>query len=132
MSQLAGRFAGIVHVGVPEARRAQLVAALRDLDDLTVVAQESDGAAEQPYEPVGLSVIGNDRPGIVRELAAVLARHDVNVEELSTECRSAPMAGGAMFEALAQLHIPANGSLDALRNDLEAIAVDLMIDLKLG
>ena len=60
-----------------------------------------------------------------------LAERGVNVEELETECESAPMSGEILFKAHATLHAPENVDLDALRADLEAIAQDLMVELSL-
>jgi glycine cleavage system regulatory protein len=56
----------------------------------------------------------------------------VNIEELSTERRTAPMSGELLFQARALVHLPPDSSLPALRGDLEKIAGDLMVDLLLG
>jgi glycine cleavage system regulatory protein len=53
----------------------------------------------------------------------------VNVEELSTECVSAPMSGETLFKAQAKLLIPASCNLATLRQDLEKIAADLVVDI---
>jgi glycine cleavage system regulatory protein len=75
--------------------------------------------------------VGNDRPGILRTVTGVLAAHGVNVEELSSECVSAPMGGGDLFQAKARVLLPAGVKLEGVRADLEKIATDLMVDLKL-
>ena len=46
---------------------------------------------------MALDLLGNDRPGIVRELSGVFARHGVSIESLTTATREAPMAGGVLF-----------------------------------
>ena len=56
----------------------------------------------------------------------------MNVEELSTECTEAPHSGQVLFRARVALHLPADLSLDDLREELEAVAHDLMVDLTLG
>jgi len=78
-----------------------------------------------------LELIGQDRPGIVRQISRALAQHGVNVEELRTECASAPMSGETLFKAQARLYIPASCDSAALRRELERIAADLMVDLLL-
>ena len=75
-----------------------------------------------------MHVVGNDRPGIVRELTQVLAAHDVNVEELTTECNDAPHGGGQIFTAKAQLRLPEGLTIELLQDELERLATDLMID----
>jgi glycine cleavage system regulatory protein len=73
-------------------------------------------------------LVGHDRPGIVSQISGALARHMVNVEELDTECVSAPMSGEPLFQAKAKLRLPDGCDIPALRRDLERIAGDLMVD----
>ena len=47
-----------------------------------------------------MEIIGQDRPGIVREISAALARAGVNVEEFSSEVASGPMSGETIFKGL--------------------------------
>ena len=81
---------------------------------------------------VALEVVGQDRPGILRQVSAVLVAHQANVEELSSERVSAPMGGGTLFRARATILVPDSARLSALRADLEKIAADLMVDLRLN
>ncbi|MGI9429714.1 MAG: glycine cleavage system protein R, partial [Bythopirellula sp.] len=86
-------------------------------------------AATSPV--VQLSLVGQDRPGIVREISRVLATNGVNVEELNTECTRAANTGQSLFQAQAQLRLPNNVSTEALRAALEAVAHDMMVDISL-
>ena len=76
-----------------------------------------------------LEIVGSDRPGIVREITAALARAGVNVEEFSSEVVSAPMSGETLFKATARIHLPEHCDLTALKKDLEKIAADLLVDV---
>ena len=78
-----------------------------------------------------MELVGSDRPGILRAVTSVLAAHGVNVEELSSECVSAPMGGGDLFQANARVIVPAKVKLEEVRRDLEKVGADLMVDLKL-
>ena len=78
-----------------------------------------------------LEIVGQDRPGIVHQISHALATHGVNVEELNTECASAAMTGETLFKAQAKLNIPELCNLAELRNELEKIAEDLIVDLTL-
>lgn len=134
MARLAGRFAGILEVTVAPERADALAEALRGLGaaGLEVIAR---GPA--PSEPpagqrrLRLDLVGNDRPGIVREISSALAGRGVNVEELQTECEAAPMAGGNLFRCRAELSSPPAVSTDELRRALEEIANDLMVEVTL-
>lgn len=133
MSHLGGRFAGIARVEVPAEKLPGLRRALHGLeaDGLRVVVEAGGGAAPASGAVATLELVGNDRPGILRSVTGVLAAHGVNVEELSSECVSAPMGGGDLFQARARVLVPAAVKLEAVRRDLEKIASDLMVDVKL-
>jgi len=142
MSRLAGKFAGIVVVSVPEERLEALVAELAALatQGLQVTVERTvertdeptDEPAEQPVQRLHLDLLGADRPGIVAEVSAALAEAHVSIEELSTDVRDAPMAGGTLFEARALLRAPASGDTEELRKVLEALADELMVELRLS
>jgi glycine cleavage system regulatory protein len=135
MCRLGGEFAGILRVHVPAERQPALMQALKALESrgLSVVAradESADAAASGKF--VLLEIVGHDRPGIVREITRVLAGQGVNVEELSSECVSAPMSGEALFKARVRLQLPARCDSNVLRGELEKIASDLMVDISLA
>jgi glycine cleavage system regulatory protein len=134
MSHMAGKFAGIVRVEVPEASLDALVEALGGLDSagLRVIAEPSPGGTAPASGAFTLDLVGADQPGIVSEIARALSARGVNVEELATECTSAPMSGDPLFKATAVLRLPAGTSIDDLRRDLEELASSLMVDLSLA
>lgn len=128
LSRLAGQFAGVLRVEVAAERRAALEGALAALTDLTVSVVEGGAEPEFTYE-FTLSVSAHDRVGIVKEVSQVLARHGVNVEQLSTEVASAAMSSESMFYADAVLRAPAGFDADALQRDLEALSDDLFVEI---
>ncbi|HPA17708.1 MAG TPA: ACT domain-containing protein [Verrucomicrobiae bacterium] len=134
MSHLGGQFAGILRARVPAPKEAALVAALRALESqgLQMILHPEAASAKVPGEElVSMEIVGLDRPGIVSQISAALARRGVNVEELNTECAAAPMSGEVMFHANAQLRLPAGCTVGNLSADLGAIAADLMIEVKI-
>ena len=136
MSHLAGQFAGILRVQVDVGAAAALVAAMEGLADegLQVAVRTSvgdGGGADGSRTTARLELLGQDRPGIVRQIASAIAARGVNVEELSTGCESAPMSGEPLFKVTAQLGLPAGVSIAGLQGDLEELASDLMVDITL-
>jgi glycine cleavage system regulatory protein len=132
MSQLAGKFAGILRVSVSRQDVDALVAALNRLSSelkLVIEQVEIKEPGEQP-RTVELSLVGNDRPGIVREISHALAVLSVNVEQLSTRCESAPMSSDILFRTSASLKVPQDVSLEDLQWCLERLADDLMVEIK--
>jgi glycine cleavage system regulatory protein len=132
MARLAGKFAGILRVSVDAGQAEALTAGLTAIDPgLTIVVEPSGQTGESRSTTLRLELLGNDHPGIIRDISRVLAQHHVNIEELETDLTSAPMTGEALFRARALLRIPTSAALEPLRSRLEAIAGELMVDLTL-
>jgi methionyl-tRNA formyltransferase len=134
MASLAGEFAGIVHIEVPDQNVESMSSALRELisSGLHVVIVKGD-SREVPAGKriVRLELVGNDHPGIVRDLSGSLARRGVSIEELYTEVVSAPMSAGELFRVKALLAVPGALRDDDLKRELEALATEMMVDIEL-
>ena len=134
MSQLAGKFAGILRVSVSDSEVDQLISALDGISDqLTLVIErvDSDFEIELP-QTVELNLIGNDRPVIIREFSHVLTSLSVNVEQLSTDCVPAPMSSEVLFKAKANLKVPVGLKLEVLQQEIERLADDLIVEMQLS
>jgi glycine cleavage system regulatory protein len=133
MSRMAGQFAGILRVAVPATAHAELVTALEGLSahGIRVLLAESGVEPSCNWKPIHLDLVGNDRPGIVRDITRLLAEHGVNLENLSTEVMPAPMSNELLFHAEALLAVPLALSLEVLQAKLETLADDLMVELDL-
>lgn len=133
MAHLAEKFAGIAQVEIAETKVAALESALRELEaEGFHLSVEEAGEAAAPGGPLlNLEFVGPDQPGILRDISHCLAEHGVSVEEMETDIRGAPMAGGALFTAHARVRIPAALGEDRLRHALESLAGALMVDITL-
>ncbi|EDY81744.1 ACT domain protein [Verrucomicrobiia bacterium DG1235] len=132
MCHLGGQFAGILRVSAGDGRRDELLSAVAELEakGLSVVVKDAgDSVDGSCHEVATIEIVGNDRPGIVSHISNAFAKRGVNVEELSTGIRSAPMSGETLFEAKARVCIPEDCDVADLRRDLELIAADLMVDV---
>ena len=134
LSQLAGKFAGIVEVVVPAAGVDGLVADLDGLSaqGITVSTTRTSAASEAPTHHLTLDLVGADRPGIVAEVSALLSARGIGIVELETFVSEAPMAGGMLFEAHAVLAAPAGADEGELRAAMESLADELMVDVALA
>ncbi|WP_224745995.1 glycine cleavage system protein R [Neiella litorisoli] len=128
MSLMAGQFAGIVEASLPEDQLASLTAELNQLNNLTI--HVADGVSEETTTTPTLEfvVTANDRPGIVQQVSACLAKLQTNVLLLETECQPAAHFGGNLFQARISVALPAQLSADDVWAALEALSDDLMID----
>ncbi|MEU1971001.1 ACT domain-containing protein [Microbacterium sp. NPDC019599] len=132
LAELAGAFAGIVEVSVAAERADALRAALSDIPGLVTVAvtghgqQAADAASARRFS---FEVLGNDHPGIVRELSSTLSASGVSIERMTSETRDAAMAGGRLFEATISASVPASVDIDRLVAELERLAHELQVDV---
>jgi glycine cleavage system regulatory protein len=133
MANLAGHFAGIVRLEVPDSKVDGLVNALEEFQTqgLRVTAVRGAGGGAGGMRRLHLELVGQDHPGIVRDISGALARSGVSIDELVTDCVSGSMSGESLFRARAQLRVPARLETIELRRALEDIANDLMVDVTL-
>ena len=133
MANLAGQFAGIVLLQVPDAELEALVKAIEEFraQGLRVTAQRGAGNSARAMRRLHLELVGQDRPGIVRDISGALARLGVSIDELVTDCVSGSMSGESLFRARAKLQVPQGVETAQLRRVLEDLANDLMVDVML-
>jgi len=135
MLSMAGKFAGILLASVPEEQMESFMSGLQSLqsEGMQIVAQRTTPDAQpSDLREFTLELVGQDRPGIVHDISEILSRHGVNVRELDTECQSASMSGELLFLAKARMQLPPDASIEALREELEDLANELMVDIKLN
>lgn len=136
LAELAGKFAGIVLVDIADASVEPLLASLEELDADGLLAITAEPAGTEADEDdattqVSLELTGADHPGIVHQISRALAELQVSIDELETAVVPAPQ-GGMLFIANAVLELPGGTSVEEVREALEAVALDLMVDLQLG
>lgn len=132
LAELAGAFAGIVEVSVPADRAEALRDALAGIEGLVTVAVPAAASGHAAAtRRIALQVLGNDHPGIVRDISAALSAQGLSIERMTTETRDAAMSGGRLFEASIAATVPAGVALDDVRAQLERLAAEIQVDLTL-
>jgi glycine cleavage system regulatory protein len=133
MAHLAGKFAGVLCVEVPEERASELEEALALLEGsgLRIVVERSTADESPARHVVEIELVGLDRPGLVHEISALLATHRINVEELDTDRLPAAHSGDRMFHAHLRVIIPESVDVASIRDGLERLAGDLMVEIRL-
>ena len=134
MAHLSEKFAGIVRIAISDANVSSLKNALTALDEsgfhLTISLAEGSVSTEgQQFE---ITLEGLDQPGIVREISHCLSKHGTSIEEMETETLEVPMSGGTLFRAQVRVRFPAGLSEEELRQSLELLSGELMVDITLG
>ncbi|MCW8328008.1 amino acid-binding protein [Photobacterium sp. SDRW27] len=129
LSKLAGQFAGILQVEVASQYIPVLGQALSHIDELQIHIVEDESKSAPSIALHYLTVTGNDRPGIVKEVTRQLNQLGININKLKTDTQSAPNWGYPIFTAHFQLELPSELNLGVIQEELEKLADDLTVDI---
>lgn len=78
---------------------------------------------------IKLDLVGHDRPGIIHSISSQLAKRQISIEKLETHIVSGAMSGEQMFQMKALLLVPVTLDESELRDGLEGLANELMVDI---
>ena len=134
LSRLGGKYVGAVLVEIEAGRQSALedsVAAI-DAEGLRVAVLPAGDAVALAGETLAIELVGQDRPGIVREVSRVLAALGVNIDDFTTATEHGSWSGEPLFRAAATLALPAGLSSQAVREALEAISGEIMVDFTIS
>lgn len=134
LSQLGGKFAGLVLVSLPDDGGEALEAELKGLSSsgLSVrVTPAGSLPASAAGQNITLTVLGPDRLGIVREISRALAQRQVNVIEMDSHVSSAPMSAEMLFHSRIDAQVPQHFDLDDLQDTLDEIADNMTLEIEL-
>lgn len=134
MARLGGEFAGILHVEIPDTSVGAFESALADLadDGITIAVRKGGTPARAAGASASFELSGADHPGIVRDISAAFARHGVSIDELHTQIMPGSMSGAPIFVAKGTVVIPEGADTDRVRDELEAIAQDILVEISFG
>lgn len=130
-SHMAGHFAGFVQIDLPQEKHPALLAKFTQHPDLQIHLVQGVDADNSESITAQVDIMGNDKPGIVQELTAILNQFNLNIIQFESSCESAPNWGSSMFKAKAHISVAPDFDMDPLREALEGIANDLMVDIDL-
>jgi glycine cleavage system regulatory protein/methionyl-tRNA formyltransferase len=135
LSRLAGEFAGMVHFEVPRENADALAASLQTLESSglkLVIAKSDPSGAPAGMRSIDLSLVGEDRVGIVSHLTRILAEAGISIEHIHTEIVGSTAAAPKKFKVSAHLLVPDAVATDELRKRLEPVASEMKVDIALG
>jgi len=130
LSRLGGLYVGSVLVELEATGAESLRAAASAVDarGLEVrIAPAGDGAGPAG-EALIFTLVGQDRPGIVRQVTAVLASLDVNIETFETWITAEPHSGTPLFHLKTRLRLPLALEPGRVQAALERISAEILVD----
>lgn len=130
-ANLSGMFSGMVQVALNDDNAAELENQLVKIesDSLKISLTLIKSQVARSNSHLEIRVTGSDRTGIVQEFSSALSSLGVNVEELETDVLPAPMSGEPMFTALAEVSLPESLNIDRIRESLEGLSDDLIVEI---
>jgi glycine cleavage system regulatory protein len=133
LSRLGGLYVGSVLVELPAERADGLRRAVELVDDhgLEVRVVSAMGALEVDGEVFEFSLVGQDQPGIVDQVTAVLSGVHANIETFKTWIDSGSHSGIPLFHAQARLRLPPGLRAADVQTALEEISAEIMVDISL-
>ncbi|MEM9256145.1 MAG: ACT domain-containing protein [Pseudomonadota bacterium] len=135
LSQLGGKFAGLISVSLPADAGTELETALEALatGGISVTVKRASEVSEPaaPGQDVCLTIVGPDRTGIVKEISRALSERKINVVEMHSQVASAPMSGEMLFHARVDARVPEATDIAELSDTLDEIANQMTLDIEL-
>lgn len=131
MVHLAGKFAGLLQITLSETKVDMFKTKLAALESqqLTIAIEESANIIAIPDKIINFEILGQDRPGIIRDITQQLSKLQINIEELNSEIKQASMSGETLFSAKMKLGLPEDVSVEAVKDILEEMSDKFMVDV---
>lgn len=133
LSRLGGLYVGSVLVELDAEGVDGLRSAVSAVDDHGLEVRIAP-AVEAPVvggEALQLGLVGQDRPGIVNQVSAVLSGLGANIEAFKTWIAAEPHSGMPLFHMQVRLRLPTDLSEAKVQAALEAISAEIMVDISL-
>ena len=134
LSRLGGKYVGSVLVELDAAALPALEAQVRSVDatglHIALVPAHEPADANPPPggEALTVELVGQDRPGIVREVTTALAALGVNIDSLTTGTERGGWSGERLFRAEVRVTLPEGVGRDRVQGALEGISGEVMVD----
>ena len=129
--QVDDQFGGVFHAIIPAGSADQFESDLRDAfaHDFTlgVVRSGSTPASAAARSRFRVRVLCGDRQGLLHDFAQLCTAREINILELQTNLRQAPMSGLKMFEISALCEAATDVDVPAFSEAVESIDDDVVL-----
>jgi len=133
LSRLGGLYVGSVLVELAAEGVDGLRSAIDTVDShgLEVRIAPAVAGPDAAGEALHFGLVGQDRPGIVDQVTAVLSGLGANIETFRTWLSSEPHSGAVLFHMEARLRLPPELQAGRVQAALEEISAEIMVDISL-
>jgi glycine cleavage system regulatory protein len=133
LSRLGGLYVGsvLIELEAHSIEALRLAVGAVDAQGLEVRIVPAAEATSAAGDAVLFSLVGQDRPGIVHQVTAVLSSLGVNIEAFETHIDAEPHSGAPLFHMEARLRLPSGLEAAGVQAALEEISAEIMVDISL-
>jgi glycine cleavage system regulatory protein len=134
LSRLGGLYVGSVLVELTDGKVEALRAAVAAVDaaGLEVRIAPALGHVGATGETLAFTLVGQDRPGIVKQVTATISDLGANIETFKTWLSTEAHSGAPLFHMDAKLRLQPGLAADKVQATLEAISGEIMVDVAVG
>jgi len=131
LSRLGGLYVGSVLVELGADSIEALLTAVRTVDahGLEVRIVPATDARGSAGEALHFDLVGQDRPGIVNQVTAVLSDLNANIETFETWVTEEAYSGSPLFHMETSLRLPPGLAASKVQAALQAISAEIMVDI---
>ena len=133
MAHMAGRFASILFISVAPDQLDGLTEDLSALkgDGIQVQFESVNhvNAIPHPESHLLMNLIADDAPELIMDVSRLLVEQHIRISELHTDTLPAPYTGEHLQTIQAHLRAPAGTDVEQVRERIEALSPELMLDL---
>ena len=129
VARFAGHFTGILRFDCPDERHDELLEALEQLDNLQVKVLREVDVPERVTKRLSFNILGNHRPGLMKQVATAMTKVGANMEELIAERDSFPQAGLILFRAIGSVEVVEDFDETKIEDVLHDIGADLSVTI---
>jgi glycine cleavage system regulatory protein len=133
LSRLGGLYVGsvLVELEIDQVDRLRYAVSTVDAQGLEVRIAPSVPEPGLVGETFDFGLVGQDRPGIVRQVTTILSDIGANIETFKTWITEGPETGAPLFNVAVRLRLPSGLNAQRVQVALEDISAEIMVDISL-
>ncbi len=132
MAHMGGRFASIMFISVSPEELSGLTRDLKSMKEEGVKVQfDAMNPDDLPHKERHLlmNLIADEAPELVTDVSRLLGEQHIRISELHTDTITAPCTGEHLQSIQAHLCAPDGTDVDTVRERIESLSPELMLDI---
>ena len=131
MIRLGSEFSIIIMISIPEEFESTLSDELESIDGIKFYLTETKKLPSNNVPTHVINLTGGDTEGIVHKMSDVLTSMGINIIEIITDTKNAPVTGATVFQMMAKINldgVTAPELLDRLKRIEQKLGLDISLD----